>query len=170
MGLQVPPPPTPWKELSGGRATVPCPGLPLVQDLDDIWDGRIDRRVKGLGDHPLALPARLGITALMNIEFLDEAGTGLPPWVRRGSHWQEGVTVTLQNRTTAISLQGSLPSLLTGTSGPPLSSKRASHVQILSLQISHLLSLDCTWTPRLVVSFGSGAKGSQGTWCGCSHG
>lgn len=26
----------------------------------------------------------------MNIEFLDEAGTGLSPWVRRESHWQEG--------------------------------------------------------------------------------
>ena len=59
-------------------------------DLDSLWDGRIHRRVKGLGDHPLALPARLGIAALMNIEFLDEAGMSLPPWVRRGSHWQEG--------------------------------------------------------------------------------
>lgn len=59
-------------------------------DLDSLGDGRIHRRVKGLGDHPLALPARLGIAALMNTEFLDEAGVSLPPWVRRGSHWRGG--------------------------------------------------------------------------------
>lgn len=46
------------------------------------WDGWLDTYVKRLGAAGLALPGGLGLTALMNIEYLDEAGTGLP----LGSH------------------------------------------------------------------------------------
>lgn len=95
----------------------------------------------------MAPPARLGIAALMNTEFLDEAGTGLSPWARRGSPWQEGrVTVTLQNCTAAGS-QDSSPSQLTEASGPPLPSKHASHVQMLSPQT---FSAALCWTLRAI--------------------
>lgn len=50
------------------------------------WDGWLDTYVKSLGAAGLALPRGLGLTALMNIEYLDEADTDLP----LGSHWKEG--------------------------------------------------------------------------------
>ena len=73
-------PPTPWyRGLLGEGHHAASQGFLWSGDLGSLWNGWIHRHVRGLGDHPLALPARLGITALMNIEFLDEAGTSLPP-------------------------------------------------------------------------------------------
>ena len=74
------PHPTPcYRGLLGEGHHAASQGFLWSGDLGSVWNGWIHRHVRGLGDHPLALPARLGITALMNIEFLDEAGTSLPP-------------------------------------------------------------------------------------------
>lgn len=79
-GCRPDPHPTPWCRRLLGEGPQFAPQVFLWSgDPDSLWDGWIHRHVRGLGDHPLALAARLGITALMNIEFLDEAGTSLPP-------------------------------------------------------------------------------------------
>lgn len=67
----------PLWDPSGTWAAWQDPEFPLV------WGPRqslrqINRHVKGFGDHHTSTAARLGLTALMNFEFLDEAGTGLP--------------------------------------------------------------------------------------------
>lgn len=54
----------------------------------------------------MAPPARLGIAALMNIEFLDETGIGLSPvGEKREPLAGGGVIVTLQNCTAAAVLR-----------------------------------------------------------------
>lgn len=63
---------------SGTWAALRDPGFPLVWGPSQSLR-QINRHVKGFGDHHTGTAARLGIKALMNTEFLDEAGTGLPP-------------------------------------------------------------------------------------------
>lgn len=97
-------------------------------ELPWVWGPRqslssMNRYMKGFGDHHVGRAARLGVTALMNTEFLDEAGTGLPtPWISWGSHWQEGSQRPCRF-TAAGSPPSSLPSQLTGVSGQLLPSK-----------------------------------------------
>lgn len=92
-----------------------------------------------------------------------------PHWISGGSHWQEGVTVTLQACSAAGSPQSSLLSPLTGVLGQLLPFKCALTPKPPIPSIPVLL-IDLHTKHRLLVFVGSGAKCPQGSAQGCSCG